>query len=456
LTHLIDQRCCDSRPPTQPSLAAVIVSSLALGWACLVPAPAVRAQIVYANPIPNEVKTSPNAITAGQLALISSYVDAEIANLKTGKLENEKAARKALEDGAMSAGDTHASGSYLAAYASVLDQKLAPLASANQPLPVRLNAAIALAHVAARANNGLLRNSAIAFTLDNSEPVALWGVKAGRYLVPRLLDTGQSAPLDTAIINAVARFKNDSSIVEDAYEGFTSDLIVAGPASAEAPPATRAPLAIDPLVKLMEMRAALYAAAVTAPAVGDGPDLPAEPQADNRGFSFISQPDVWRAAKPDQRARMCRAGTQLIDQIIPLVDPTPARTPNVDPPELLRRDDLIAVINQAGSAYKVIGTLTNEGAGGPIATAADMLTAAKVNAQTPGTTIKEGLSALEAALTAANLLGPAKPLPALPAKPVAPVRVLPTTVPTRAGTTAPASRPAGTPTASGAPVGGAR
>jgi hypothetical protein len=437
-------------------LALLVVSSLALGWACLVPASAVRAQIVHGTPIPNEIKTSPNAITPGQLALISSYVDAEIANLKSGRAENEKAARKALEDGATTAGDTRPTGQYLASYASVLDQRLVQLESANQPLPIRLNAAIATARVAARTNNGLLRNSAIAFTLDSSEPVALWGVKAARYIVPRLLDVGQSGPLDAAIVNAVARFKSDNAIVEDAYEDFTSDLVVVGPASAEAPPATRGPLAIDPLVKLMEMRAALYAAAVTAPAVGDGPDLPAEPQADNRAFSFISLPDLWKATKPDQRGRMCRAGLQLIDQIIPLVDPTPARVPNVDPPELLRRDDLIAVINQAGSAFKVIGSLTNEGPGGPIATAADLLTAAKVNAQTPGTNIKDALSALEAALTAANLLGPVKPLPVLPTKTVVPVPVAPTTAPTRAGTTSPATRPAGTPTASGAPVGGAR
>ena len=148
---------------------------------------------------------------------------------------------------------------------------------------------------------------------------------------------------------------------------------------------------------------------------------------------------------------MCRAGLQLIDQIIPLVDPTPARTPGVDPPELLRRDDLIAVITQAGSAYKAIASLANEGPTGPITTAANLLAGAKVD--TPGATIKQGLSALEAALGAANLLGPESKLPPVPAKPAAPLPLLPTTVPTRSPATSPASRPAATPTASGAPVG---
>ncbi len=437
-----------------PRSLAVVIVSLALGCACLVPAAQVHAQIIYANPIPNDLKASAGAITQAQLNTINSYVDTAIANLKADKPENEKAGRRALEDAAASVGDIHPSPTYLAAYASVLDQKLSQLEGSNQPLPVRLNAAVALAHVAARANNGLLRNAAIAFTLDNSEPVALWGVKAGRYLVPHLLDTGQSAPLDAAIINAVAKARKNAAIVEEAYEDFTSDMIVAPPTAAEQPPAARGPLAIDPLIKLMEMRAALYHAAQTAPLVGDGPDLPAEPQADNRAFSFISLPELWNVANPSQKGRMFRAGIQLIDEIIPLVDATPARTPNVDPPELLRREDLLAVINQAGSAFKVIGNQTKEGAGGPIAAAASMLTSAKVDAQTPGTAIKQSLSALESALTAANLLRAAAPLPVVPAKPVAPT--IPTTAPSRAGTTVPASRPAAIPTASGAAVGGGR
>jgi len=446
LTHLIDHRCCDSRPPT-PSSLAVVVASLALGWACLVPASALRAQIVYANPIPNEFKSTTSAITAGQLALINSFVDAEIANLKKGNPENERAARKALEDGAISVGGNPSS-VFLAAYATALDPKLSQLESSNQPLPVRLNAAIALARVASHMDNGLLRNAAVAFTLDKSEPVALWGVKSARYLEPHLLETGQSKPLDNAIISAVAWFSNDAAIVEEAYEDFTSDLILGGTVVA-----ARGPPAVDPLVKLMNTRAALYHAAQTAPAVGDGPDLPAEPQADNRAFSFISRPELWRVAKPSQQQMMCRAGIQLIDEIIPLIDATPARVPNVDPPELLRREDLLAVVNLAGTAFKVIGSLTNEGAGGPITTAATLLTSAKVDNQTPGATIKQGLSAVEAALTAANLMAPPVPLPTVQVKPPTTAPTPPTTAPTRAGTTAPVSRPVPTPTASGAPIG---
>ena len=126
----------------------------------------------------------------------------------------------------------------------------------------------------------------------------------------------------------------------------------------------------------------------------------------------------------------------------------PARA-TVDPPELLRREDLITVVNQAGSAFKVIGSLTNEGPSGPIWTAADMLTAAKLNAQTPGTTIKERLGALEAALGAANLIAPPIPLPTIPVRVVMPAPLAPTTTPAHP---TPAPHSAAAPTASGAPV----
>jgi hypothetical protein len=405
--------------------------------ASVAPKPA-RAQIVYANPIPNDVKTSPNALTQGQMTVIGNFVDAEMANLKSGKAENEKAARKALEDAAVAVGDPRASAQYLSGYGMVVDQKMAQLVSSNQPLQVRLNAGIALAHVAARTDNGTLKNSTTALVLDNSEPVALWGVKAAKYVVPHLLDLGTAGPLDAAIVNAVGKFKNDGAIVEDAYDDFTGDMIQVGSEASPAP-ATRLSAAIDPLVKLMEMRAAVYAAAQTAPQVGDGPDLPAEPEADNRAFLIIASPTVWKAAKPTQQALMCRAGLDLIDQIIPLVDATPPRTPNVDPPELLRKEDLIAVITHAGSAFKVLAALTNESPGGPISTAAGMLTPGSVNAQTPSATIKDRLSALEAALTAVNLVAPAMPLPPIPSK-VAPA------------TSTPPARPAATPTASGLPA----
>jgi hypothetical protein len=134
-----------------------------------------------------------------------------------------------------------------------------------------------------------------------------------------------------------------------------------------------------------------------------------------------------------------------LTQIVPLVDPTPARTPGVDPPELPRKEDLIAVINLAGSAFNVIATLSNEAPNGPVATAAASLV--KINAQSASTTISDGLTALGAALTAANLMAPAMPLPQIPAK--QPTPATPATV--RPATTVPASR-AATPTASGAPV----
>lgn len=416
-----------------------------LGCACLIPASIAPAQVTYGTAIPNEVRISPNPMTPGQITLISNFLEAEIANLKSGKLENEKAARKALKDSASSVGDTPASATYLAAYAGLFDQKLVQLQRQNPPLAVRLNAAIAMADVAAKANNGQLKNAAIGFILDKSEPVALWGVKAAKNIVPSLLEAGQAGPLATAIVDDIAFFKHDAAIVEDAYEDFTSELV--------APPQIPRTLAvIDPLAKLMEMRAALYAQAQAAPAVGDGPDLPAEPQADNRGFSFIAKADVWKSVKPSQQQIMCRGGIDLLSQIIPLVDTTPGRVLNVDPPELLRKEDLLAVINHAGEAFKVIGSLTTEGAGGSIATAADGLLTAKVNAQTPSAVIKDQLSLLEKALTDANLMAPPRPLPTIPTRPAAPVPTPPTTAPSRARTL-PASRPAApTPTASGAPI----
>ena len=94
LTHPIEYRCRDSRLPANFAAAIARLSLLAMAWACLIQTSRVHAQIIYANPIPNDLKISPNTLNASQIAVISNFVDAEIANLKSGKSESEKAAAR--------------------------------------------------------------------------------------------------------------------------------------------------------------------------------------------------------------------------------------------------------------------------------------------------------------------------------------------------------------------------
>src|SRR5205085_2577218 len=122
---------------------------------------------------------------------MQSFISAQVAAL-AGTGASQSAARDALIAEA-SDGAQPASPAYLDTYAELLNPAVGKLAS-NPQMRVRLNAAIVTARVAERADNSRLADAAVAFINDKSEPVALWGLKAARALIPAVLRDPLLAP----------------------------------------------------------------------------------------------------------------------------------------------------------------------------------------------------------------------------------------------------------------------
>ena len=71
-------------------------------------------------------------------------------------------------------------------YADSVNNKIVALA-ANKDARVRLNAAIVVAKIAAKAGNGRLAPATEIFLKDSSDGVALWGLQSAKFVIPALL-----------------------------------------------------------------------------------------------------------------------------------------------------------------------------------------------------------------------------------------------------------------------------
>src|SRR6185437_15244537 len=71
-------------------------------------------------------------------------------------------------------------------YADAVNKKIMSAAT-NKDQRVRLNVAIVVAKIAAKAENGRLASVTQVLLKDKSDAVALWGLQSAKYVVPALL-----------------------------------------------------------------------------------------------------------------------------------------------------------------------------------------------------------------------------------------------------------------------------
>jgi hypothetical protein len=186
-----------------------------------------------------------------------------------------------------------ASPTYLDLYATTLNVAMKPLLGDPQAgLRPKLNAAIVTARVATRMNNPRLAEAATLLMNDQSEAVALWGVKAAKAVIPSVLANPlqQTKVLET-LAPTVEKFPS-GPVVQEAYEalnllstgrtGMTSAMITA---------------AAQQMIPLLKVRVGQYVRG-----------MPDEPTAERIPAVYLSDSRVWGPA-PNELKR------QILEQL---------------------------------------------------------------------------------------------------------------------------------------------
>ena len=238
---------------------------------------AVTASFAHAAGLPTTVVTSLNP----PADTINQYIAQAMIELKSPDAAKQQAGRDALVNFVAPAPNPpEPSPSFKLAYSQALNAQLASVAS-SQDLRTRLNAAIAAAKVAEKNDNEKLVPTITALLNDKSEAVALWGMKAAKFVIPRGAD---GARLIGQVVDAAKRYPSSTTV---AYQA-----LVSGPAPT--------PALIDALHNLMKSRIDLYQK-----------DIPADPVAEYLAMLQLVDTKWWGAQNPAQQQKTIELMTHL-------------------------------------------------------------------------------------------------------------------------------------------------
>lgn len=297
--------------------------------------------------------------------VIDTFVAAQIKNLSSEDAKIQKNARDLL---ANEASYPTVSSGFLDEYADSLNAAVLPLA--NSPdFHVRLSAAIAVARVAAKAGNTRLSGATIAFIKDKNPAVALWGLKAAKYILPSMILGLQApGPMGQAVIDA-AKLHSTGAVAEEAYNTLLLQTDAGGLRGFQ--PAVLKPYLPIP-IGLFEYRVKLYE-----------DFAPPQPLADTLACKFFVNANVWQAMTvPQQR----QAQQLMLDLLKGAAKQNAADS----------KPELVEVIRQTAGAFEVAaGPLKND----PLKKAAHLLST--INNETTAGEIDTRITAVEDAIKSA-------------------------------------------------------
>src|SRR5262245_16658378 len=171
-------------------------------------------------PLPDSVRTSTNG--AAVRDQVQKFIKDNVAKLTGDDAAAVKEAREALVLAVTQVTPTQPapSAQFLDVFANVLNETLLAEVKGKRP-QVRLNIAVLVARVAEKANNPQLMPVTIVLLEDENQGVALWAVKATKFLIPPVLSNAVLAKdnkLIPALVAAAKKHINRGPIVQAAYD----------------------------------------------------------------------------------------------------------------------------------------------------------------------------------------------------------------------------------------------
>lgn len=234
---------------------------------------------------------------------VDSFVKDAVTKIESTDAASQKAGRDTLTDAANNA---NASDVFLDVLASSLNaQLLATKLADNKDLRSRLNAAIAVSRVAAKASaktpNTKLEPITEKLIADKSQPVNLWGIKAAESILPAMLITHQDVKhLAQLIIESVKDHSDCAecgTTVEEAYHALTLS-------DAKGVPPEAVKGFVQYPMQLLAWRVSMYQTLI-----------PPSPAADTEATSFFVKDVAWSAMDAAQRAQALKLMEDLLEGI---------------------------------------------------------------------------------------------------------------------------------------------
>jgi|GEM_PF-3086041 len=234
---------------------------------------------------------------------VDSFVKDAVTKIESTDPAAQKAGRDTLTDAANNA---NASDVFLDVLASSLNgQLLATKLADNKDLRSRLNAAIAVSRVAAKASaktpNTKLEPIIEKLISDKSQPVNLWGIKASESILPAMLITHQDVKhLAQLIIESVKDHSDCAecgTTVEEAYHALTLS-------DAKGVPPEAVKGFVQYPMQLLAWRVSMYQTVI-----------PPSPSADTEATSFFVKDVAWSAMDAAQRAQALKLMEDLLEGI---------------------------------------------------------------------------------------------------------------------------------------------
>lgn len=309
------------------------------------PTRGVAAPAAASNPSAPALPTLPASVrqTANPAAVrpqIQQFINERMTALTGADPEAQKQARQALILPVQTVGTVTPTAEFLRAYVDVLGTALEPAVKNPDPR-IRLNLAVSAARVVEQANSAspAMVRAVVAMLNDDSEAVALWGMKAAKHLVPGVLSGGAVAknnPLIPAIVATGKKYSNSGAMTFSAYEALRIDN-----ALKDMTPAVKSSAIHDVVAamhEIMEKRLNEFV---------DG--IPDGAPSESWPILFLTTTeDVWKKQAPEQQIKT----VQLISDLIGLASQRIAADPNIKPSE---KQDVAVLLGKAGQGLIVLG-----------------------------------------------------------------------------------------------------
>ena len=218
------------------------------------------------------------------------------------------------------------SASFQTIYVSAVLNDIGSLQSSPDVL-TRLNAAIIVSRLCEATGLSQLSDAALKALSDQSPAVSLWGLKAARALLPKVLAVplmAQNQKLTPAIIEAVKAHHDVAALVQDAYDALSL------PQQNPPLPASAFGLTAAVSCDLLDLRIAEYKTG-----------QPANPLADRTPLLYFVRGEVSSALTKDQRIKVTQAVCNLMVAAARRAATVPAGA---------NRDDLYSVVS-ASAGY---------------------------------------------------------------------------------------------------------